>query len=235
MGYAAQKGLLPVSTASIEEAIRPNGTFVKSNLRTFALGPVTAHAPDQLAHILADTPTTASIDTLDTLIESRVRLLTAYQDEAYAKSYVDFVREMEAAVAARKLDGSELFVREVALTSARLMSYRDEYEVARLHADPKFIARLRHQFEGDFKITFHLAPPMLPGRDATGRPKKREFGEWMLPVFRILQRFKGLRGTMFDPFGYTAERRMERRLIVEYRALIRQVAARIDQSRLTRP
>ncbi|WP_157219359.1 indolepyruvate ferredoxin oxidoreductase family protein [Flavisphingomonas formosensis] len=232
LGYAAQKGLLPVSTASIEEAIRLNGSFVKGNLRTFALGRVAAHAPDALARLLAGKPEAAPLDTLDALLDSRVRLLTNYQNAAYADRYLGFVREVEQTIAAKRLDGGELLVREVALTLARLMAYKDEYEVARLHADPEFMERLRTQFSGDFKIRFHLAPPMLPGRDATGRPKKREFGAWMLPVFRILQRFKGLRGTPFDPFGHTAERRMERRLIEDYRAMIRDVVARVEQGNL---
>src|SRR3546814_9378387 len=112
------------------------------------------------------------------------------------------------------------------------MAYKDEYEVARLHSDPKFWERLRTQFSGDFKVKFHLAPPMLPGRDASGRPKKREFGQWMLPVFRVLKSLKGLRGTAFDPFGYFPERRMERRLIEEYRTLVEMILDRLDRSNL---
>jgi indolepyruvate ferredoxin oxidoreductase len=232
VGYAAQKGLLPVSIESIEEAIRLNGTFVKGNLRTLALGRLAAHAPDALAALLATKPDMRSLDTLDAVLESRMKLLTSYQDRAYADDYLAFVREIEAAVAGKKLEGGDLFVREVALTLARLMAYKDEYEVARLHADPKFWDRLHSQFDGSFKVKFHLAPPMLPGRDASGRPRKREFGQWMLPVFRILQHGKRLRGTPFDPFGYTTERKMERRLIDEYRKLVREVVARIDQQRL---
>ncbi len=233
MGYAAQQGLLPVSIESIEEAIRLNGTFVKGNLRTFALGRLAAHAPEELARAVAGKPDAPSIDTLDALLDSRATLLTAYQDKAYADSYLGFVREIERAVAGKALDGGDLLVREVALTLARLMAYKDEYEVARLHADPQFMKRLREQFDGDFKVTFHLAPPTLPGRDASGRPRKRAFGQWMLPVFKVLQKFKGLRGTAFDPFGYTAERRMERRQIEDYRALIREIVSRVDQRRLT--
>jgi len=205
---------------------------VQGNLRTFALGRVSAHAPEALARLLGSKAEAPSLDTLDAVIDSRVRLLTSYQNAAYAAHYVAFVREIERAIAEKRLDGGALLVREVALTLARLMAYKDEYEVARLHADPQFMERLRAQFSGDFKIRFHLAPPMLPGRDTTGRPKKREFGAWILPVFRVLQRLKGLRGTPFDPFGYTAERRIERRLIEAYRALIRDVAARVRQDNL---
>lgn len=232
MGYAAQRGLLPVGVESIEAAIRLNGTFVKGNLRTFALGRLAAHAPEALERALAGKREETPINTLNALLASRVRLLTAYQDAEYARQYRQFVDEIEAVIGAKQLDGGEAFLREVVLTLARLMAYKDEYEVARLHADPKFWQRLREQFDGDFKVTFHLAPPLLPGRDVSGRPKKRSFGQWMLPVFKVLQHLKSLRGTPFDVFGYTAERRMERQLIAEYLELIRDIAARVDQPRL---
>ena len=123
-------------------------------------------------------------------------------------------------------------MRQVALTLARLMAYKDEYEVARLYTDPKFMQRLREQFAGDFKLTFHLAPPLLPGRDAGGRPKKRRFAVGTRSLFRLLAAMKGLRGTAFDPFGHTAERRSERRLIGDYRALIERIAGELDPSNL---
>jgi indolepyruvate ferredoxin oxidoreductase len=112
------------------------------------------------------------------------------------------------------------------------MAYKDEYEVARLYTDPKFMQRLRDQFDGDFKLTFHLAPPLFPGHDAGGRPKKRRFGIGMLSLFRLLAALKGLRGTVFDPFGHTAERRSERRLIQDYRALIDRIVGELDPSNL---
>ncbi|QCP50386.1 indolepyruvate ferredoxin oxidoreductase family protein [Trinickia violacea] len=221
IGYAAQKGWLPVSTASLEQAIRLNGTFVEGNLRTFALGRLAAHAPEVLAAEPRAGEDISPLKTVDDVVESRKRLLAAYQSAAYAERYETFVRDIRRRVDARKLDGTERFVREVALTLARLMAYKDEYEVARLHSDPKFWNRLHTQFSGDFKVTFHLAPPMLTRRrSATGHPEKRAFGQWMLPVFRVLRSFKGLRGTPFDPFGHTQERKMERQLIDEYRELI---------------
>ena len=233
VGYAAQKGLLPVAIASIEEAIRLNGSFVKSNLHTFALGRLAAHAPELLAAQLALPTEAISIDTLEGLLSSRQRLLTDYQNEKYAEDYLSFVRTTQNRLSAKKLQGGELFVREVALTLSRLMAYKDEYEVARLHSNPEFWERLQRQFSGNFKVTFHLAPPMLPGRDASGRPRKREFGPWMLPVFRLLARLKVLRGTAFDPFGYAKERRWERRLIGEYRALIENITERLTASNLS--
>ncbi|MDY6945495.1 MAG: indolepyruvate ferredoxin oxidoreductase family protein, partial [Pseudomonadota bacterium] len=169
VGYAAQKGLLAVRVESIEQAIRLNGAFVNANLRTFALGRLAAHAPQALQRVIGASVEQPSLDTLDAVLANRMQLLTEYQNADYAAQYRQFVREIEAAIAARKLHGGDAFVRQVALTLARLMAYKDEYEVARLHADPKFWRRLRTQFDGDFKVTFHLAPPLLPGRDASGR------------------------------------------------------------------
>ncbi|WP_439135139.1 indolepyruvate ferredoxin oxidoreductase family protein [Pseudomaricurvus sp.] len=232
LGYAAQKGLLPLSIESIQEAIRLNGTFVEGNLRTFAYGRLAAHDPDALAAELDDGPEAVSLDTVDDVLASRTRLLTAYQNEGYAKHYSDFVAQIRQQVS--HVDGGETFVREVALTLARLMAYKDEYEVARLYTDPKFLEQIRAQFAGDFKLSFNLAPPMLPGKDkATGRPKKRTFGSWIIPAFKFLAAMKSLRGTALDPFGYTAERRMERRLIEDYRSLIESVAGKVTAENLS--
>ncbi|MDR3417180.1 MAG: indolepyruvate ferredoxin oxidoreductase family protein [Nevskia sp.] len=228
LGYAAQRGLLPVTIAALQEAIRLNGTFVEGNLRTFALGRVAAHAPAALYGKVGGKAVAAPLDTVDQVLASRTRLLTAYQSRAYAARYLDFVGEVRAGVAALKLRDGELLVREVALTLARLMAYKDEYEVARLYADPAFMQRLRAQFSGDVKLSFHLAPPMLPGRDASGRPRKHRFGGWMMVAFRLLARLRGLRGTALDPFGYFPERRVERRLVDEYRSLVTETVGRLD-------
>jgi indolepyruvate ferredoxin oxidoreductase len=219
VGYAAQKGLLPVSVESLEEAIRLNGSFVEGNLRTFALGRLAAETPDAFA---PQPPVTdPRLDTVDGIVESRKHLLTEYQNAHYAARYESFVRSVGARLEARGIQSSPLFVSEVAITLARLMAYKDEYEVARMHSDRKFSDRIRSQFAGDFKLTFHLAPPLLPGRDpSSGQPRKREFGPWIIPVFRVLKQFKVLRGTLADPFGHTWERKMERKLIGEYRSLI---------------
>jgi indolepyruvate ferredoxin oxidoreductase len=232
MGYAAQKGLLPVTIGSIERAIELNGAFVKGNLRTFALGRLAADAPEELAKAIAIDADNPEGEALEALIDRKVALLRGYQNEAYARSYLGFIREMETAIAASGVTGGEALLRAVVQTLAKLMTYKDEYEVARLHTDPEFWKRLNAQFEGDFKVTFHLAPPMLPGRDAMGRPRKRAFGGWMMPVFHLLARMKGLRGTCFDPFGHTEERRMERRLIADYREMMRMVVAKLNQARL---
>jgi indolepyruvate ferredoxin oxidoreductase len=224
--------LLPVSVAALEEAIRLNGSLVQGNLRTFGLGRLAAHTPAELEREIGPKPETVPLDTVDEVLASRVRLLTAYQDERYAAQYRGFVDGIRAQVGALKLAAGERFVREVALSLARLMSYKDEYEVARLYTDPAFMRRLREQFAGDFKLDFHLAPPMLPGKDGAGRPLKRQFGGWSMTLFRVLRHFKGLRGTPFDPIGYFPERRLERRLIVEYRELIERIAGKLDAANI---
>jgi len=172
------------------------------------------------------------LGTVDDVLASRSRLLARYQDERYAADYREFVNGLRSRPELRQLEDGDHFVREVALTLGRLMAYKDEYEVARLYTDPKFMQRVREQFSGDFRMTFHLAPPLLPGREPSGRPRKRAFGRWILSLFRLLAALKRLRGTPFDPFGYTAERRMERRLIEDYRALIGGIVQRLDQANL---
>jgi indolepyruvate ferredoxin oxidoreductase len=233
LGYALQKGLLPLSRASIEEAIRLNGTQVKANLRTLTLGRIAAHTPAAFERELGSRADSAPLVTVDDVLASRTRLLTDYQGPAYAATYQEFVQRVRARVEALRIRGGDRFVREVALTLARLMAYKDEYEVARLYTQPLFMERLRNQFSGDFKLSFHLAPPLLPGRDPSGRPKKYTFGSSGWWLFKLLARLKGLRGTAFDPFGYTSERRMERRLIGDYRTLIEGVAERLDAANLS--
>lgn len=233
LGYAAQKGLLPLSVESIQEAIRLNGTFVDGSLRTFALGRLAAHDPAALESEIDDALALPSLDTVEDVLVSRVRLLTDYQDAAYADSYHKYVNGIRQIVAAKGLDLEEEFARQVAITLAKLMSYKDEYEVARLYADPVFMQRIREQFTGDFKLSFNLAPPILPGRDkATGKPRKRSFGPWVLSVFQLLSKMKRLRGTAFDVFGYFPERKLERRLIADYRSLIERVVASLHSGNL---
>jgi indolepyruvate ferredoxin oxidoreductase len=234
LGYAVQKGLLPLSLASIQQAIRLNGSFVEGNLRTFALGRLAAHDPQALVAELSDRSdeAPAPLDTVEAVLASRTRLLTEYQNAAYARRYSDFVDNIRQRVSARKLAGSEEFVRAVAVTLAKLMAYKDEYEVARLYTDPKFMQRLQQQFSGDFKLRFHLAPPGLRGVDAAGRPKKRSFGPWVMIVYRLLRRLKGVRGTPLDLLGYTRERRMERELIKAYSHLINDIVGRLGERNL---
>jgi indolepyruvate ferredoxin oxidoreductase len=235
VGFAAQKGLLPLSIASIEEAVKLNGVAVKTNLQAFALGRIAAERPDELL-ALTDPPQVRSFPTsFEDMLASRSRHLAGYQDESYAQQYLAFMRELEGKVRGRGVRGPEPFLMETANQLARLMAYKDEYEVARLYSAPEFRKGLQEQFAGDFKLALNLGSPMLAfGRkDAkTGRPKKVELGAWILPLFGVLQHLKSLRGTPFDLFGYTAERRMERRLIGEYRELISGIADKLTDANL---
>jgi indolepyruvate ferredoxin oxidoreductase len=152
---------------------------------------------------------------LDEIITHRSALLTDYQNAGLAERYRNMVTKVRNA-AANGGFGDEL-PRAVAINYAKLLAYKDEYEVARLYTDGRFEKQLHDQFDGDFKISFNLAPPLLGGgKDALGRPRKRAFGAWMLPVFRLLAKMRGLRGTAFDIFGHSADRRLERDLIAGY-------------------
>ena len=168
--------------------------------------------------------------TLPEIVAKRVELLTAYQDKAYAARYSAFVDKV-ARAEKEKAPGRRGLAEAVAKSLYKLMAYKDEYEVGRLYSDGEFLKKLGTQFEGDYKLTFHLAPPLFADRDpATGQLKKREYGAWMMPMFRLLASLKRLRGTRLDLFGYTAERRRERRLIGEYEATVETLLARLDQN-----
>ena len=168
--------------------------------------------------------------TLPEIVAKRVELLTAYQDKAYAARYSAFVDKV-ARAEKEKAPGRRGLAEAVAKSLYKLMAYKDEYEVGRLYSDGEFLKKLGTQFEGDYKLTFHLAPPLFADRDpATGQLKKREYGAWMMPMFRLLASLKRLRGTRLDIFGYTAERRRERRLIGEYEATVETLLASLDQN-----
>jgi len=220
MGYAWQKGLLPLSAEAIERAIEVNGVSIKMNTQAFRLGRLAAADPARLEAMMegqdaAHAPKSLDAMTLDEIVAHRSELLTHYQSKRLAARYRKLVDKVRAAAT----DGGygEALPRAVAINYAKLLAYKDEYEVARLFIDGKFERQLRDQFEGDFKFSFNLAPPILGGgKDALGRPKKRAFGAWMLPVFRTLAKFRFLRGTALDIFGYSADRKMERDLIAGY-------------------
>jgi indolepyruvate ferredoxin oxidoreductase len=156
------------------------------------------------------------------VIARRSEFLTAYQDAPYAKRYVDFVSEVLAAESART-PGHSALTEAVARYYFKLLAIKDEYEVARLYTDGEFLKRVEAQFEGDYKLTFHLAPPLTNAPDATGEARKSTYGPWMMRAFRLLAKMKGLRGTALDVLGRTEERRMERQLITDYEALIREL------------
>ncbi len=232
LGYAWQKGLVPLSLESLERAIELNGVAVETSKRTFAWGRLAAH---NLGAVQAAAKPTLRIEktvarTLPEIVAKRVELLTAYQDKAYAERYKAFVDKVMQGEKARAPGRSGL-AEAVAKSLYKLMAYKDEYEVARLYTDGEFLKKIGAQFEGDYKLAFHLAPPLLAERDGTtGHLKKREYGAWMLTAFRFLAGLKRLRGTRLDVFGYTEERKMERRLIGEYQATIESVLSTLDQT-----
>ncbi|MFC6638451.1 indolepyruvate ferredoxin oxidoreductase family protein [Sulfitobacter sp. JBTF-M27] len=218
-GGAWQKGLLPLSLESIQEAIRLNGAAVEGNLRAFELGRWAALYPADAASVLA--PNVVSLPkTLDEKTAFRMDHLTAYQGKRLAKRYAKLVNSVEDRdVKAALAEGYH-----------KLLSYKDEYEVARLLLSSR--EKAAAEFEGDFKMTFNLAPPMLSKTGPDGRPVKRQFGAWLERPLRLLTKLKGLRGTPFDPFGYTAERKMERALIKQYEADMAEVLPKLtDQTR----
>ena len=216
LGYAWQSGLVPVGNSALEAAIQLNGVAVEANLTAFNWGRMLAHEPSEVeSKLKADTGTVGLSDmTLEQVIAHRVKHLTDYQNKALADRYKSLVEKVQ--VATGQSDLGEKLTRAVAENYARVLSYKDEYEVARLFADPKFKEALKEQFDGDYRIAFNLAPPMLSGKAPNGRPKKREFGAFTLSLFGMLARLKGLRGSALDVFGKTAERRAERALITEY-------------------
>jgi indolepyruvate ferredoxin oxidoreductase len=231
LGFAYQKGLVPVSAEAIERAIELNAVSVAMNTGAFRWGRLAAHDRAAVERAVSEIKGTGQkvaalppiSRNLDEIVARRVELLTAYQDAAYAKRYEALVRR--AAVAEReRTPGMTGLAEAVARSYAKLLAYKDEYEVARLYADPAFLRALHRQFEGDYRLEFNLAPPAIAGRDAvTGHLKKRTFGVWMLPAFRVLAKFRVLRGTRLDPFGRTAERRMERHLIAEHEAVVEEL------------
>ncbi|RJG16289.1 indolepyruvate ferredoxin oxidoreductase family protein [Massilia cavernae] len=228
LGYAWQKGRIPLNEASLLRAIELNGVGIESNKRSFLWGRRAAVDLKKVERIC--TPTQAIVvqmpQSLDSIIRKRVEFLTAYQDAAYAEQYVQLVSKVRDAEAAQGL-GSKLAT-AVAKYYFKLMAYKDEYEVARLYTDGRFVEQLKSQFDGDFSLKFHLAPPLLAKKDGKGHLVKAQFGSWMWSAFKLLAKFKGLRGGVFDIFGYTEERRMERALIGEYREMIDALVAALD-------
>ena len=233
VGVAAQRGWLPVGVDAIERAIELNGTQVPFNLRAFRIGRLWVHDPLTVERTIdASTPRAEARQELDHLIEDRSALLTAYQDHQYAQRYRALVARTWG-VEQRIKPGSETLTRAVAQYFAKLMAYKDEYEVARLYSAPEFMAELQAQFEGDIKLSFNLAPPLFSRKDpTTGHLLKREFGNWVLPAMRLLARLKGLRGSLFDIFGYTTERREERAMIDDYEAGIDRLLAGLRRDQL---
>ena len=217
LGFAFQNGGLPLSAAAIEKAIELNGQAVAMNLAAFRWGRRAAHEPDFVRATVeraGETPRPLA-ETLDDIVARRVAFLTAYQNGAYARRYAERIAALRAAEAAVSA-GSTMVAEAAARNLFKLMAIKDEYEVARLYTDGAFARDLARQFQSYDRLEFHLAPPVFGRRDADGQPRKTSFGPWMIKGFRLLAALKGLRGTAFDLFGRTSERRAERALLDRY-------------------
>ncbi|UIK04546.1 indolepyruvate ferredoxin oxidoreductase family protein [Neorhizobium galegae] len=227
LGHAWQRGLVPISLTALDKAIELNGTGIAMNRAAFGWGRRAAVDPEAVAREAGLTKSEPKAETLEEMVAKRVTFLTDYQNAAYAGRYkglLDIAKSAEA-----QLRGMTGFAEAVAKNAFKLMAYKDEYEVARLHRDRSFEKKLAEQFEGDFRIRHHLAPPMIAKIDRrTGHPAKIAFGAWIRPAFAVLEKLKFLRGTSFDPFGRTAERRMERQLIADYFDLVTELSAGLD-------
>src|SRR5215510_7811943 len=233
LGYAYQSGALPLSAEAVERAIEMNGEAVAMNVAAFRYGRRAVVDPRGLEALIEPRPQEQN-DSLrlsqsfaDT-VNRRVEFLSAYQNADYARRYRIWV-EKARTVEAEKAPGHCGLAEAVARYLFKLMAYKDEYEVARLYSETSFLDRVRSTFDGDnLRFEFHLAPPLLARRNPeTGEPKKMSFGPWMLKVFALLAKFRFLRGTAFDPFSYTAERKMERRLISDYEQLLKELLERL--------
>ena len=234
VGYAYQLGAIPLARASIERAIELNGEAVDMNKAAFEWGRRAVVEPAVVEALVKPAPEATSdartlSQSFDEVVARRVAFLTAYQNAAYAARYRRLVEKAQAAEAARA-PGKTGLADAVARYLFKLMAYKDEYEVARLYSDGAFVKQVNSELGGEhLRFHVHLAPPLLARRDkATGEPKKMTFGPWIFPLFSLLAKFKVLRGTAFDPFGYSTERKTERALVRDYEALLDEVLAKLD-------
>jgi len=219
LGYAYQKGWIPLAAESLERAIELNGVAVEFNQKSFVWGRRAALDLEKVRRIAMPAeviPIEQHVSrSLDELIERRVRFLTEYQNRAYAERYRALVEKVRAK--------DEKLAEVVARNYAKLLAYKDEYEVARLHADPNFRKKIETMFEGDYRVFYYLAPPLFRRND-----EKIRFGPWLLPLFKALRSLRFLRGSALDPFGYMEERRTERALIREYEDTVARLLARLN-------
>ena len=237
LGMAWQQGLIPLSSAALEQAIRLNDVQVAMNLTAFQLGRLAAHDRTALSVLLqARQPQgqreLAPVVDLSTLVARRVEYLSAYQNKSYAQRYAALVARVQAAEQAIDPQASALTL-AAARQAFRLMAYKDEYEVARLYTQTAFLRDLRAQFKGSPRLKFHFAPPVLARRNPhTGEPEKRAFGAWILPILRVLALGKVVRGTVWDVFGLLPERKAERELRDSYLAQIEALLPRLTRATL---
>jgi indolepyruvate ferredoxin oxidoreductase len=227
LGFAWQKGRVPLAHASLMRAIELNGVQVDNNKAAFEWGRRCAHdlAMVQALFKAAQVIEFVKKPSLTEMVAKRTEFLTAYQNAAYAQTYQAYVEKVRAVEAPL---GKTTLTEAVARYLFKLMAYKDEYEVARLHTDAGFLNKVSAMFEGDFKLNYHLAPPLLASKNDKGELQKQSFGPWMLTAFRLLARLKGLRGTPLDVFGRSEERRTERALIHEYKASVDELLASLN-------
>ena len=235
LGYAWQKGWIPLQKASLMRAIELNAVAVDNNKTAFEWGCRAAHNWPEVKQLLLSSKSLVSViefkkrDSLEDIIAKRVVFLTDYQNAAYGKKYTDFVATIRSKEASLNVENNHLKLTEsVAKNLFKLMAYKDEYEVARLHSNGDFEKKVASMFEGDYKLNYHLAPPLIAKKNDKGELQKQQFGPWMLTSFRLLAKLKGLRGTAFDFFGRTAERQMERALITDYTRSMETVMQRLN-------
>ena len=224
VGFAYQKGLVPLESDAIDAAIQANGVAVDLNRRAFHIGRALAVDPQSVFAMteLAEVP----LESREELVAQRAEFLTSYQNARYAQRFTKIIERIYRAEQA-VLDSDTLTI-AAAKSLFKLMAYKDEYEVARLYTDGSFSKKIDEAFEGEYRLKVHLAPPTVARRDPiSGHLRKRAFGAWIFPVFHVLAKGRFLRGTWADPFGRTIERRMERELIAEYEAILEQLAERL--------
>ena len=216
LGYVSQKGWLPLKPESIVKAVELNGVAVEFNRQAFVWGRKAAIDYQSVCELAEPQTEDEKLPSdLEGIIATEKRHLTCYQNEALAERYEAQVRKVISAE--QRIGPGQQLALAVARQYSRLLAYKDEYEVARLLSGSEFRETLSRQFEPGYRLRFHLAPPLISRTDpATGRPRKMTFGHWLLPVMKLLSRGKVLRGTVLDPFGYTRDRRLERKLLADY-------------------
>ena len=231
LGVAWQKGLIPLSAGAIEEAVRLNGIAVQQSVNAFRWGRKWVLDRPAVDAAVAEAEARSGLGMarplteLDDIIADRMARLTAYQNQAYARAYHDRI----AALRAIDTHPDQMLTKTAARYLYKMMAIKDEYEVARLYTDGAFAKALSAQFDGDYRLSFHLAPPLFSRTDpVTGRPKKARYGGWVKPVMSVLARLRALRGTPFDLFGYTAERKAERAALMRYQAGLDAITARLS-------
>ena len=227
LGFAWQRGLVPVSRQALERAIEINGVAVEFNKQAFLWGRRAANDAQRVTKLVESALEKPRRLSLDELIADRAGRLTAYQNAAYARDYTHFVNR----VSDSDSHADRQLTRAAAQSLYKLMAYKDEYEVARLYTNGDFQRKIKAGFAGDYKLRFHLAPPLLSRRDPqTGHLIKREFPGWILPVFAVLAKLRFLRGSALDIFGRSGERRRERQDIADYRKLLKELLASLTDA-----